>query len=237
MKSNPGFCVICEQETEFIEFNEWLRDYYFCKKCRSIPRQRALVNALNIFSKNWRDSVIHESSPCGPSSDYIRSKCKHYSESQLFNDVPLGSSLYGIRCENLENMTFEDESFDIFITQDVFEHVLRPELAFKEINRVLKPDGIHIFTMPWYQDLPQTVPRVKINNGSIEHLMPPIYHGNPVDKSGSLVTYDWGIDFIDFIYRHGKMFTTIFLNIDRNLGLNAEFLHVFISRKMDRVNS
>ena len=44
-------------------------------------------------------------------------------------------------------MTFENESFDLFITQDVFEHVMTPNKAFKEIERVLKPGGAHVFTV------------------------------------------------------------------------------------------
>jgi hypothetical protein len=35
--------------------------------------------------------------------------------------------------EDLEALTFPDESFDLVITQDVFEHVLRPAKAFAEI--------------------------------------------------------------------------------------------------------
>jgi 2-polyprenyl-3-methyl-5-hydroxy-6-metoxy-1,4-benzoquinol methylase len=45
-------------------------------------------------------------------------------------------------------MTFGTEQFDLFITQDVMEHVFRPRLAVKEIMRVLKTGGAHIFTAP-----------------------------------------------------------------------------------------
>ena len=34
-------------------------------------------------------------------------------------------------------MNFQNESFDLFITQDVFEHVMEQK-TFKEIERVLK---------------------------------------------------------------------------------------------------
>ena len=43
--------------------------------------------------------------------------------------------------QNLEKLTYEDESFDVVITQDVFEHINEPFQAFKEIARVLKPGG------------------------------------------------------------------------------------------------
>lgn len=230
IKTNKGHCIICESETVFIEYNPWLRDHYKCSKCDSIPRHRALINALNTFDKKWRQKIIHESSPCGQASNFLKRKCKSYTESQYFTNIPFGKYSNGVRCENLEQLTFDNNSFDILVTQDVFEHVMKPDLAFKEINRVLRPGGIHIFTMPWYPNQ-NTLQRVKFENGYMEYLQEPIYHGNPVDKKGSIVTYDWGIDFPDYVYRCSGMFTTVFLKIDRNLGLDADFLEVFVSRK------
>ncbi|BCD27236.1 hypothetical protein BC30102_0272 [Bacillus cereus] len=59
----------------------------------------------------------------------------------------------------------------------------------------------------------------------------PIYHGNPIDENGSLVTFDWGQDMIEYIYTHANMYTIFYLPKDRSLGLDAEFLHVFVSKK------
>jgi SAM-dependent methyltransferase len=132
-------------------------------------------------------------------------------------------------------MTFTNDSFDIFVTQDVFEHVLNPDLAFCEIARVLKQGGTHIFTMPWYPDR-FTEFRVVPNNeegarGGVLLLKDPVYHGNPIDEQGSIVTVDWGIDFVDYIYRNSAMTTMIYLHENKDLGLEAELLHVFVSSK------
>ena len=120
-------------------------------------------------------------------------------------------------------MTFQNESFDLFITQDVFEHVMEPNKAFKEIERVLKPGGAHVFTVPWYHTLPKTLQRARINEGGIEYIEEPIYHGNPIDENGSLVTFDWGQDMIEYIYTHANMYTLVYLQKDKSLGLDAEF--------------
>jgi len=40
-------------------------------------------------------------------------------------------------------------AFDLVITQDFFEHVLRPAKAFAEIARTLKPGGALIYAVPY----------------------------------------------------------------------------------------
>ncbi|MCK8489039.1 class I SAM-dependent methyltransferase [Paenibacillus sp. MBLB2552] len=231
---NYGYCVICEKDTEFIEENPWLRDHYLCTSCKSIPRQRALINTLNEFYPEWKTMDIYESSPCGPASKFLKTKNDQYVSSHLFSeDLPSGSYVKGIRNENLERMSFGDVSFDLVITQDVFEHVMEPDKAFNEISRILRPGGAHVFTMPWYSDLEKTRRRAKKMNGEIIYLEEPQYHGNPVDAKGSLVTFDWGRDFTDFIFEHSNMQTLIYLVKDKYLGLDAEFLHVFVSRKKE----
>ena len=138
----------------------------------------------------------------------------------------------GFRCENLDKLTFDDHSFDLFITSDVFEHVMNPEKAFAEIARVLKPGGLHIFTMPWYPELQMSRRRAMVNDaGEIKHIEEAIYHGNPISDKGSLVTMDWGLDFCDKVYDFSRMRTTIYLERDRSAGLDGKFLEVFISRK------
>lgn len=229
---NYGYCPICEEQVQFVIKGGWLRDQYFCCKCGSIPRNRAILVALNTFAPDWRNSLIHESSPGGVSLDKIKNSASGYSCSQYFPGIKSGDNHNGTMCQDLGKMSFPDNKFDIFITQDVLEHLMHPDKALSEISRVLKPGGMHIFTMPWYPELKTTRCRAKEQNGKIHYLEEQIYHGNPVDASGSLVTFDWGLDFTDFVWKNSGMTTTIYLHKDRNLGLDAEFLHVFISRKI-----
>ena len=230
-KANRGYCSICEKPTLFIEYGPWLRDQYRCILCNSIPRNRALINVLNSTYPNWQSLAIHESSPGNPASDYLAKKCTNCSFSLYHEDLKPGSYINGIRCENLEHMTFPDETFDLFITQDVFEHIFNPEKAFKEIARVLRPEGAHIFTVPWYPMLKESTQRAREVDGKIVFIEEPVYHGNPIDKKGSLVTRDWGLDLLDVIYEASKLITAIYSIEDRRMGLDAEFLEVFVSRK------
>jgi len=228
---NRGYCTICDCRVWFHETGPWLRDQYVCLSCGSIPRNRALVKVLNDHFPEWRELRIHESSPGGRSSDKMRRECKRYIGSQFFSGIPRGQSKDGQRSEDLEALTFPDESFDLVITQDVFEHVLRPAKAFAEIARTLKPGGAHVYTVPYYRGK-KTIVRAEPNGmKGVTHLMKPDYHGNPIDAAGSLVITEWGDELCDFVFRSSGMTTTIFNFYDPRFGLKGEFLDVLISRK------
>lgn len=225
-----GFCPICEKKTLFYKSADWLRDNYRCIRCSSVPRQRALLQVMQKFFPDWKNLTIHESSPSGATYKKFTSDCQGYLASQFFPDIALGTICSGFRNEDLARQTFDDEVFDLVLTQDVLEHLLDPVQSLKEISRTLKPGGAHIFTVPWYswQD---TKIRAIQDNGEIVYLEEPDYHVNPVDDEGSLVVTEWGRDLIDTIFTSTGMTTTIFHIHDRKKGIEAEFIEVFVSRK------
>jgi SAM-dependent methyltransferase len=227
-----GYCTICERHVFFAKAGPWLRDEYLCLRCHSIPRNRALLKVLTQHFPLWREMRIHESSPCGPASDKIRRECPGLIASQFFLDVPRGEVKDGQQSEDLESLTFPDSSFDLVITQDVFEHILRPERAFAEIARTLKPGGAHVYTVPYYRGKKTLVRAQAAESGGIEYLMDPDYHANPVDGEGSLVVTEWGDEICDLIFQASGMTTSIFSFFNTNLGLEGEFLDVFVSRKV-----
>ncbi len=147
---NEGYCHCCRNKTIFESRDSWLRDHFFCLKCRSIPRQRHIQYVLDYHFPEWEKHLIHESSP---SNNFILTRCNNYTFSYFYPDIEPGTMNNGIRCENLEKLMFPDESFDIFITQDVFEHIFRPDVAAREIMRVLRPGGVHIFTAPKHKGM------------------------------------------------------------------------------------
>lgn len=58
-----------------------------------------------------------------------------------------------LRKEDIQNLSFPDESFDTVISCETIEHVPHPRLALKELHRVLKPGGRLILTCPNYFNL------------------------------------------------------------------------------------
>lgn len=53
-------------------------------------------------------------------------------------------------------MPFKDNSFDCAFGTEVLEHCPNPEVILKEVNRVLKPDGVFFFTVPFLWNLHET---------------------------------------------------------------------------------
>lgn len=231
---NVGYCHCCRKKVIFESNNSWLRDHYLCTFCGSIPRQRHIQYILDHKFRGWESMNIHESSP---SNDFISRYCKSYSYSQFFPSVELGDFHNKVRCENLEVLTFPDEIFDIFITQDVFEHIFNPEIAAKEIMRVLKPGGAHIFTAPKHKGIKESYARARMCEGEIEYLHEEQYHGNPVGDGKALVTWDYGDDFEHLMEQWSGYVTDTYIMNDRNFGIDAEYIEVFVTRKVNNVCS
>ncbi len=225
---NDGYCPCCRAATTFRAYNEWLRDFYVCTVCGSIPRQRHLQAVLDERFPNWTELTVHESSP---SNNFLARYASDYTASQYFEDVPRGEARGGVRSENLEALTYPDESIDIFITQDVMEHVFHPELAISEIHRVLKPGGAHVFTTPKHRGLGATVQRASISaDGVVENILEESWHGNPIGER-ALVTFDFGYDFEQLLSTWSGVSVEAVHTLDRTRGLDAEFNEVFVIAK------
>lgn len=241
----PGFCPLCEKPTEFVAvrdgvldevwFPNWFRGDLKCLSCNSIPRERAIFVVIEMLYTNWRKLKIHESSPSHRgTSKRLSQECDGYLASQYDPNLGFGNThpTLKYRSENLEHQTLEAESFDIVVTQDVFEHIFHPDLAIKEIARTLKPGGAAIMTVPIVRRTEPSRRRAKAGNDGITHILSAEYHGNPMSKDGSLVTVDWGFDIIDFLAAHSGLSTSMFLIDDLSRGLRASCLEVIICKKL-----
>ena len=230
---NPGYCTTCDREVQFVARDAWLRDHYLCSNCGSLPRERALMLVIESYFPKWRSVTIHESSPSDRgASKRLARECSRYVPSHLFPDQTPGTVHDGVRCENLEALTFADASIDLHVTQDVMEHVLQPARIFREIARTLKSGGAHVFTVPMVNKGAPSRVRARLDSrGEISHLEPPVYHGNPISDAGSLVTVDWGFDICRHIHESCGLFTHLIHIDDISKGIRAEYIEVLITFK------
>jgi SAM-dependent methyltransferase len=164
----------------------------------------------------------------------LREQCKHYIASQYDPELGFGNTHpgHGYRSEDLENQTFPDVAFDIVVTQDMMEHIFDAEAAFGDIHRTLKPGGAHIFTTPLInKNKPTEQCAKRLEDGTIVHLHSPEYHGNPMSSEGSLVTWHWGFDIVDYIQKsHGGSAEIVFPK-GRSMRIDADYFEIIIQKR------
>jgi SAM-dependent methyltransferase len=230
-----GNCPICGPDALFVARDSWLRDNFACTRCRSLPRERAMMVALDMYRPDWQTIAVHECSPVwrGVSSK-LRSLNKDYSFSYFDPNTAPGSAHFsaGAVNQNIENMTFDDGVFDLFVAQDVFEHIFRPDLAIREIERVLKVGGACIMTVPMVNLSKPNERRAELVGGEVKHYKPASFHGDPVNANGALVTVDWGFDACAYLSGCCQNLRGAVLVIDdMTQGIRAAYNEVLVFKK------
>jgi SAM-dependent methyltransferase len=190
-----------------------------------------MLLALNRSAPNWRNLEVYEAGPSRGFSAHLAKECHRLRTSFYLPDVPRGQARNGMRSEDLESLTFDDESFDVVVTQDVLEHVLRPTVAFAEIGRVLRPNGLHVFTVPYAPNNSTTARAQPGQDGEVVLLAPAHYHGDPLNPSGVLVVTDWGSDLPDVVDEASGLRTEVLTLCDAASGIPHP-VTVFVSRKV-----
>jgi SAM-dependent methyltransferase len=239
-----GRCTVCGNSTEFKKNGDNLRETFTCSYCGSISRNRHLAKVLcqRIGGEETRSLAewitrfpsrsIYEPQTSGAIHSVLH-RLEGYVCSEFFPDVKPGSSKEGIRCEDLQCVSFPDRSFDMVITQDVLEHVRDPWIAFKEVHRVLKFQGYHVFTIPYHKGL-KTVKRIQPEGDRDVYLLPKAHHGDGI-RDG-LVYTDFGDDIVDVLNEIGFMTDIVVSNDSDRVDNRIYWSITFISRKKGEVN-
>jgi SAM-dependent methyltransferase len=122
---------------------------------------------------------------------HYRARCPIVRFSEFRSTAP------GVPCQELMNLSYADASFDLVINADTLNHVSDIEEALREIRRVLKPGGMHVFSIPaiWNRATRQ---RATLRDGVLTHHSPPSHHGAPLEgKTDFLVFNECGGDFVE----------------------------------------
>lgn len=176
-----GTCPICVSLGRrgislFIVTGESLRESTKCVRCRSNARNRALVAVLDQYAHGWRHGTVLELGAGNALTSALMRACAGHIPSQYLSDVPRGQRLGAMQSEDMEALTFESAIVEVVTSEDVLEHVLWPWRAVAEVARVLRPGGVHAFTVPYHSDWPASRPRIRVDDdGALEDLLPPEY--------------------------------------------------------------
>lgn len=211
-----GYCRVCERNVDFLVDRQcgsvdtpegWVpnwRERMVCPECALNNRQRMMACVARSLIRSVRDRrpevyLMEQVTPifCWMVESVPQAMCT--GSEYLGPEVAPGEVVRGLRHENVEQLSFADASFDLIVSNDVLEHVVSPRQALCEAFRVLRPGGKLLMTVPFHIDKETCVTRARIVGGQVEHLLPPMFHGNPVSDDGSLVFTDFGWTFLQDI--------------------------------------
>ena len=180
-----------------------------CMRCGASAIHLSILAVLKTMVPSLKEKHIYELSSRGPLFEYVKRESKKLTYSEHIDNVPYGKFLNGVQCQNIEQLTYNDENFDICTSTEVFEHVACDQTGFREIYRVLKPGGVFIFTVPLTK-CNETVERAVLENGMIRHILPPEYHGDRLRGQNKVLVFrDYGLDITERLQSSGFKRTEI----------------------------
>ena len=144
-KGSRRFCPVCERSSRrFISFGVIQRDDAKCVYCGSLERHRLvwlfLKGKTTLFDGNKKLLLHVAPEPC------IESRLKKtLGTGYLSADLRHPGAMLKL---DISKIDLDDNSFDVIICNHVLEHVPNDKEAIKEIQRVLKPNGWAILSVP-----------------------------------------------------------------------------------------
>ena len=172
-------------------------------------------------NEEFRRLRIAEINACGALHSYLKEHPNLYYSEWLPHAKP-GEVHDGVRCEDLQHLTYPDNYFDIILTSETLEHVPDPDKAWREIYRTLKGGGCHIFTIPVVPSQRDTIQRARMVNGIREDLLEPAYH-SPWGREDVFVYTDFGMDVIEKLNEIGLKTEVFYLSPETDLDVAVVF--------------
>ena len=200
-------CNICGHQGDFLNPVPGSEGWH-CSNCSASSRHRMLMYVLGsvlglnelpvyLWPQNKRLKILE---PCsrGPQALFLKEKFDFYAPE--FDLAKIQSGADPRHYADLQTLAFKDETFDIIIATEVFEHVRQDVKGFQEVFRTLKRGGTFLLTVPYDHQREQTNVFVKVDGDRNIHLVPPRYHGG----GGSTLAYrEYGRDLLDLLHSVG----------------------------------
>jgi SAM-dependent methyltransferase len=239
-----GYCAVCNMRVGFLvdyRYSELLRsktrkpywrERLVCPNCGLNNRMRASVLFIKKFTR--KSDVIYLTEQTTHLFHAVRELYPQVIGSEFLQDGTARgmTNRDGIRHEDATALTFKDNSLDVIASFEVLEHIPDYRRALAEFRRCLRPGGTLIMTVPFQVDLPETrVRAVAEQDGSITHLHPPEYHGDPLASDGILCFYNFGWNFLDDARDAGFSDAWLSFYWSKRLGHLGGYQFVITARK------
>jgi len=205
--------VVCEELARDWELTRHqrqqinLREGEACRSCRNSNRMRTFAQAfcelvnlrhgedVQLFREvaaacNRHQLRVAEIGALGKLHTFLTAVDRlSYSEYR-----PLDRS---VRREDLTALTYGDGVFDFVLHMEILEHVSDYRKGLDELGRVLRRDGVMLFTVPLLADRLTRTRARRRSDGTVEHLLPPSYHGIYKQQlDDHLVFHEFGRDLL-----------------------------------------
>ena len=240
----PGYCLVCSEPVAFLVGYEhcfvapdgrrtpnW-REHLRCPRCLLNNRMRAAAGFLLSLSRS--SDAIYLTEAVTPLFKVISHHRRHLTGSEYLRDGTARGerNTQGIQHQDVSQLTFADESFDLIGSFEVLEHVPAYTQVLTEFYRCLRTGGTLLLTAPfllWSQD---TVVRATMDgSGKVTHLLPPEIHGDPLSEQGALCFYHFGWDLLDRMRSGGFIEAGISLYWEPSYGYLGGHQFIITARK------
>jgi SAM-dependent methyltransferase len=236
-----GQCAVCGDTVDFLidQANDgspvnW-RETLTCPKCGMINRWRGCLHLFEALCIPFSEDRIYLTEALSPVCRKLETRFPLLVSSEFLPGAGPGEviEMHGrpVRHEDVTHLSFEDRSLEAVLCFDVLEHVPDYRRALREFHRVLVKGGQLLISVPFSFQQETLVRAVVKDDGTIEHLVEPCYHGDPLSAGGVLSYYDFGMDLLADMGRVGfsECFAVCYSNpewgyLEKNV--------VFLARKL-----
>jgi SAM-dependent methyltransferase len=214
-----GKCLVCGALSWWRIESDDLRETGFCRNCASVNRYRALAYVvcktlnveLDLNLRSLRDLALLDGLSVYNTEAHsavhieLRRMRNYVCSEFLGSHLAASDYLSHVMHQDLMDLSFPDNSFDLVLSADVFEHLPDPYKAHREIFRVLKTGGRHVFTVPFDQaQYLDDLRAVVDEDGTTQLLRPPVYHRDRFGTNdGRLVYSFFSIEMLSRLRRLG----------------------------------
>jgi SAM-dependent methyltransferase len=205
-----GYCIVCDAPRSFMIDYQYggdrethrpnFRERLVCPTCGLNNRMRACIHLLERNLSLQSSATIYATEQVTLLFAALNRRFLHIIGSEFLSDGSARGSVNtsGTRNEDMTCLTFPSGEFDAVLSFECLEHIPNYRAALAECRRILKPNGMFLLTAPFRIDASATLIRAIVgSDGTIKHIEPPEYHGDPIDASGVLCYYHFGWDLLE----------------------------------------